>query len=252
MAVREFDGTDDNISHDVGGLSGWTFGTTACIFKSASVTGGSKWIAGLHTSGGTFRSAPLGLSTTDRLVAHDGTDVSLSPTSFIAAGTWYLVVLRKVTGTATPRYSLYNFTSTTWTHAAGAATLVNSTAPGAGGTVRTSVEGTEFFIGRLAVRGMWTLEAHWSPDASGDTAIEAAGLEDSLQNWIDETPTALWAFNQADVGTACDDLVGTSDQSSLTGTTVVTGDDPPGFSFDLGPGPPVPDLFVVRSGVTLA
>lgn len=100
----------------------------------------------------------------------------------------------------------------------------------------------------MAVRGAWVNDLPWSADASGDTALTGAGLETSLQKWVDASADALWPYNQASTGTPVDDIVGAADQSSLTGTTVITGDDPPGFSFSLGQ---TPKLYVARSNLQL-
>ena len=144
---------------------------------------------------------------------------------------WLTFIVRKATGTAIPRFSYYNHTSTTWTHGNATGTTGNGTAPGAGGFIITDTTGDEEFDGRVAVMAAWSNELHWTADGSGDSAIEAAGLEDSLQNWVDESPTSLWPFNQASTATACYDMVGDADETEHTGTTVVTGDDPPGFTF---------------------
>jgi len=243
MAVREFDGTDDTIVHAIDALSGMTFGTTAAIFKPAATTG-DVWVAAIHTSGNSVRAVNLGYNTDvgANRVRYEGAN---SPNSSIAAGTWFLVVARKATGTVTPRFSIYNFTGDTWTHDDGSTTVANWTSGGAGGFIRTDVETAfEFFEGRLAVRAMWTNDIHWSADATGDSQIEAAGLEVDLQSWFDESPTALWAFNQ-DPLSAVDDLIANCDQTSVVGTTVVTGDDPPGFTFDLTEPNLVPRVTVV-------
>jgi hypothetical protein len=257
MAVREFDGIDDTIVHAVDVLSSMTFGATAAIFKPVTTTA-SVWIGTLHTSGNAIRALNLGYNTSsgiDRCLMHAGSDSNSATDSFVN-GNWTLAVVRKATGTAAPRFSVYDFGGATWVHSDGSVSLADWTATGAGGLIRTDVEAAfELLAGRLAVRAMWSNEVHWTADASGDAAIEAAGLEVALSNWVDEAPAALWVFNQASVATAVDDLINNCDQTSLTGTTVVTGDDPPGFSFDLGGGPPVleegPQQVIRRSNLRL-
>jgi hypothetical protein len=85
---------------------------------------------------------------------------------------------------------------------------------------------SEKLDGRLAVIGIWQ-------SVLTNTQIE--GLTSALSAWKDLGPTALWAFNQASTTTPVTDLTGGgADQTAITGTTAVTGDDPPGFDFTLG------------------
>jgi hypothetical protein len=233
MAVREFNGTSDNIVHSTGGLSGMTYGTVAIIFKTSTTTGDRQYHC-LITSGAGFAGNPAGQRDNKLVTFSGGYSTLASPT--LTTDRWWLAVMRKDTGTVNPRWSVYDFTGDAWVHGNGDVARADWTAPGASGTIECQFGGAEHWSGRLAVRASWTNEVHWTADASGDTAIEAAGLETSLQNWVDETPDALWAYNQ-DPLSAVDDIVGGADQSSVSGTTVVTGDDPPGFSFSLGPAP---------------
>jgi hypothetical protein len=243
VAVREFNGTTDLIQCATGGLSGTTYGTFAAIFKTDDITTDHA-IVDMHNSGGTFLWRPIGL-TGANFIMWNG-DYSMLATPTVAITTWYLGVIRKATGTATPRFSFYNFGSTTWGHGDGTTARPDGTAPGASGTLRFGDGDNAWWDGRVAVRAAWSNEVHWTADASGDTAIEAAGLHASLQNWVDESPTALWPFNQASVATPVDDIIGGADQSSISGTTVVTDDDPPGFDFSLGP---APNLWFTRAAL---
>lgn len=248
MAVREFNGSTDAIQWAIDALSGMTFGTAAAIIKPVT-TSNAVHISAIHNSGGTFQATVLGYNTSgavDRAFMFSG-GFANSNNDALNEGPWYLVVVRKATGSATPRFSIYNFTGATWAHQAGSTALADWTSGGASGTIRTEVEGVERFHGRIATSALWSNEVHWTADASGDTAVEAAGLEDALASWVTEAPDALWAFNQASVATPVNDLIGNSDQTSISGTTVVNGDDPPGFDFTLA----VPNLFVVRSNLQL-
>src|SRR5690606_36797945 len=106
--------------------------------------------------------------------------------------------------------------------------FANWTAPGANGQVRRSDDSCEQLL-----RGLIDMRAVWAdrvPFAS-DTAVQYAGLQQSLDAWFDADPDALWAFNQESAADPVDDLVGDAHQISRTGTAVVTGDDPPGFDW---------------------
>jgi hypothetical protein len=244
MAVREFDGIDDAIDTATGALSGMTHGTFAAMFK-LSVTSVVHAFGHLHNSGGSFLGSPLNVDGANflQMWSTGGSNSSFTVTS----GVWYLAVGRKVTGTAAARYSLLNMNTSGWTHGNGGAAIGNWSAPGVSGTLRFNFQNSgDWFNGLIAVRAGWSNSLPYSADATGDAAIEVAGFEDSLQRWVDAAPSALWVFNQADVATAVEDI---------TGTSVVTGDDPPGFGFTLGGEPPVleegPQQLIQRSNLRL-
>lgn len=234
MAVRNFNGTSDQLTCAVGGMSGMTYGTAAALVKFSDITD-FRAVGYLHTSGGTYVAAPLYLTNTDSFALNDNTGDSVGSAASVSV--WYLAVVRKTTGTTTPRFSVYNYSTTTWTHTAGSTTRSDWTAPGAGGNVQFSYQAGagDFFASRIAARAYWANTLPWTADASGDTAIQSANLHTTAASWLSNNPSAFWLFNQASTGTSVDDLstTGTADQSSITGTTVVNGDDPPGFDFAL-------------------
>jgi hypothetical protein len=229
MTVREFDGIDDAIDCAIGGISGMTHGTSACIFKTADITTDPQPLAHMYDSGDSFASSPLFIDITSGRVSVYYSGSSAGP--IVSTGIWYLAVARKASGTATPRFSLYNFNTSTWSHQNGASSLANGTAPGAGGNIKFRFSTSEYFDGRVAVRALWSNSLPWSADTTGDAAIESAGLHTSLLNWSSASPTALWPFNQSSTSIAVEDTAGAADQTAITGTTVITTDDPPGFTF---------------------
>jgi hypothetical protein len=238
VAVREFNGSSDKLVCSIGAASGMTHGTMAAIVKFDTIAS-DRAVGHLHQTGNTWVASLLQCGSGSTWVAHDGTTSCNSGIS-ISAGVWYFAVYRKATGTTTPRWSVYNYNTTVWSHAAGGNTLVNWAAPGASGDVQFSYQdnASDIFDGRVAARALWSNTLPWTADSSGDTAIEAAGLHTAAQSWLDNNPTAFWLFNQASTSTAVEDLssAGTADETSISGTTVVTGDDPSGFSFTLGGG----------------
>lgn len=239
MAVREFNGTTDDFVCATGAASGMTYGTCAALIKFTT-TAAFQQLSGLHDSGGTFLAEPLGLVDFGQFTMWNTSDSTAVDAS---TGVWYLAVVRKATGTATPRFSVYNYTAGAWTHAAGSATLTDWTAPGTTGTIRCSFQGTaDFFAGRIAARALWANTLPWTADTTGDTAIVSSGLKDAASNWATRNPSAFWLFNQTSTGTAVSDVstTGTANQTSLTGTTAINGDDPPGFDFTLTAAPPPP------------
>lgn len=76
--------------------------------------------------------------------------------------------------------------------------------------------------------------AVWDGVALSNGQIDALQVSKSTQAIYDLGPTALWDFNQTSVGTAVIDLTGGgADQISTAGTSIVNGDDPPGWIFGL-------------------
>src|SRR5690606_24636304 len=150
---------------------------------------------------------------------------------------WVLLVARKASGSVPVTYSLYRINQGQWTHAS-TSDFVHSTSPGANGQVRRSDDaGEQHFRGLIAVQAVW---ANQVPFAN-NTALQDAGLHQSLDAWFDAEPDALWAFNQESVTDPVNDLTGNgADQIARTGTAVVTNDDPPGF--DWGDEEEVPEL----------
>jgi hypothetical protein len=73
-----------------------------------------------------------------------------------------------------------------------------------------------------------------SGSALTDLQIEALATNLKTSDWANHavTPLARWKLNQASTGTAVEDLIGSADQLALTGTDLVVGDDPPGWTFD--------------------
>lgn len=234
MTVREFDGVSDELVTGIGAASGMVYGTVAALIKFSTVSSFRDWTM-LHTAGGSFVWTPVGMTNFSTLHMFSN---GVSSNSGINPGTtsWKLMVVRKATGTTAPRFSIYDYTSNTWSHAAGANLDDSLSAPGPGGQVRFTYQGSgDFFGGRIAARALWSNALPWSADPAGDAAIEASGLKDSAVNWASASPTAFWLFNQASTATAVDDVstAGTGGQTSIVGTTVVTGDDPAGFDFSL-------------------
>src|SRR5262245_12890722 len=236
MTVRSFNGTSDSITCATGAASGYTWGTVAAIVR-VNANSTFQGIVHLVDSGAAFISAPLLINNSNQPAYNNGSIDSAAAIT-LSNATWYLIVARKANGLAqTPRFSVYNYTSQTWTHAAGGSAEDNAlSTPGAGGTIRfgDSVT-TDWFASYVAARAVWSLSLPWTADSSGDTAIQNAGLHLAAYNWLSNNPSAFWLFNQPSTSINVDDLSsnGTADQTAISGTTVITGSDPPGFDFSL-------------------
>src|SRR5690606_688842 len=235
LAVRQFDGVDDDIRHAIGALAGMTHGTFAALVKVQAPTGEYSTILSLVTSGNVLRVQwyyDEDVEWHNIFVPDRSTQVPLTG----YANQWALLVARKASGSVPVTFSLYRFNQGQWTHAS-SSNFANWTSPGANGIVPRSLDGDEYFRGLIAVQAVWANSVPFANNA----AVEAAGLEESLQAWFDAEPDALWAFNQESVTDPVNDLTGNgADQIARTGTAVVTNDDPPGF--DWGDEEEVPEL----------
>src|SRR5690606_26979152 len=227
MAVRQFDGVDDDIRHTVGSaLADMAYGTFAALIKPQAPLDDYGTILSLVTSGNVLRVQWYYDATTswaDLYVPSRTTAVDLPN----YGNQWVLLVARKASGSVPVTYSLYRFNQGQWTHAS-SSNFANWPSPGTNGQVRRSDSAGELhFRGLIAVQAVW---ANRVPFAN-NTAVQNAGLHQSLDAWFDAEPDALWAFNQESVTDPVHDLVGDAHQISRTGTAVITGDDPPGFDW---------------------
>jgi hypothetical protein len=108
-----------------------------------------------------------------------------------------------------------------------------------------SFDGGQFYNGKMAVL------ATWVGTELSDASIAASTVLTALSGWVNLVPTTLLAFNQAAVTDSVTCLMGSgANQSARTGTTVDGADDPPGFSYTLGPVTPVDTRVKVKRHVT--
>jgi hypothetical protein len=141
---------------------------------------------------------------------------------------WWLVGVRKGTGSVAPRISARNWsTMGAVNHDDGTSTA----ADGGGNWTQTrigvfhdSAGDAHMRIASAAVFEPAYSDANFAAVATGTADFQTLGA------------VRIWDFNQASVGTAVNNLLtGTADQSSITGTTVIADgvDDPPGWTFGL-------------------
>jgi hypothetical protein len=234
MAVRQFDAVDDNISLAVGGTSGIPNGayTIAILCKPALTQDPAAHV--------TLSSASAHLvmfgerNTADYQVKMGASNLNSSGAPLVSTG-WQLMVVTKASGTVAPRFHTKNVTTgAAWDHRDATSSGSNQAS-----AVTLFDLGADFdgHLGDclLAVVGVYGY-------AMSD--VQTTGLATNLRtsdfaNAAGGAPVALVELNQASVTTALVDLVGTSNQTARTGTTVVTGSDPPGWTFD-GTGVPPP------------
>lgn len=122
-----------------------------------------------------------------------------------------------------------------WTHQAGTepGTPLRGLTDIAGGHLRIGEsDGTPDLTAHVAFVEIWHANL---TDAQVEAAAANLEVDDSLRHEI--MPASFWLLTQASTATAVTDLVGSSDQTSLDGTAVITDDNPPGWNLTASPLP---------------
>lgn len=160
-----------------------------------------------------------------------GANLSDSGSGPLTADDWAIAVVRKATGTSTPRYSTYDFSTDTWGHGDGSGSFADATASTGGYDLGRAFGGGNPSNLRVLAVAIWAVD----PFAS-DAAVET--LDTGLAAWSVLAPSSLWGFDQASTATDVLDLgSNNADQTAITGTTVVDDTD---ISFNMAlVGPPL-------------
>lgn len=221
MAVRNFPGSA-GVTLAAGGAAGVPAGawTVATIIKPA-VLDSYQVLIGL---GSAIVNLGLWITASGGVQAVAGG--FNAPIELPLTGEWLLVAISKTAGEAAPRGHLYRYSTGTWTHLDSGNTLSDQ------GTVTTIDLGNTgndwYYTGHMAVAGVWDA-------ALSDPQVET--LESSLRAWLDTGAVAVWPLDQDSTSIPVIDITGGgADQTATSGTSVVTGDDPPGFDWSLGGG----------------
>lgn len=221
MAVRRFNSNNgDSITLAVGNLVGINTGAYTLAALVRKETDG-VFMPMLSAETGTSSRRSLWTTSADVLMSNTGGFNINTPVSFGQADGWAVVAVTKPAGEALIR-GHKGVLGGTWTHTDGDQSFDD-------GSVVDNLkigtwQGGAFWHGLVAVLGAWEREL-------SDAELED-GLDTSLAAWLDASPGGLWALNQPLIATAVTDLTeGGADQTAISGTSVVTDDDPPGFSF---------------------
>lgn len=237
--TRLFDGVDDVVKvADQSAIRPAAAITMAVLFRTGA-TAGESFGSIMHkklTTGNASYAIQHDGSTNGVLYfnMHNGTSQTFTgDTTALTASTWFLAVGR-CAGNANPlRLRIYNLDGSVNQNATDSSNFTGSISYDTNPLHFGEHENLGNWAGNIAVAGLWN---------SSISDSTAASLVIGLQEWVDASPSALWAFNQTSTATAVEDLIGTADQSAITGTTV-SAQEPAGFDWNLGP-PPTPPLFV--------
>jgi hypothetical protein len=210
--ARSFNGTSDVLKCSVGSPINVGFGTFAAIVNITSFSA-TRSIMRLATSTPT-NVLGFSVNTSGQLIMTDGTSAP-SGTTALVAGEWYLIAAGKATGTTTPRYHIYRYSTDAWVHENAVGTVANATVPSTTGRMNLMARAADQFTpGDLAAAGFWGRNL-------SDAEVEQ--LPFSLQGWHATAPNGLWLLDQGSTSQNVPDLTGSGgNQASLTGTTVST------------------------------
>jgi hypothetical protein len=231
MAVREFDGVDDRIA--LGSLEeplvNGAYSIIALVKPSGTLPGGKAYVA---LRSGSSMVASLGDGGAGKIA--DYTDAAgQDAVAGLTVGAWQIIAVTKPAGTSTVRFHRKQLGSGSWTHANG------GTLPDVPGTVDNLVlGGMNPSNGIGAAAGRMAVAAVYGNDfADGD--VEAIQATPTSQFLADLGAVGLWETNQASTATAVTDAIADADQTGINETTVVTGDDPSGWTFGVTVIPPL-------------
>jgi hypothetical protein len=211
-----FDG-DDQITLALGGMPTFGPGMLGWIIKTGPTGGFNRVIFEIGPG-------PAGLYRRDgdkRVSFYEGTE---RPGPVLDDDKWYACFFTKASGSVTPRWHVYDYGTEAWTHQDAAGGTMANYAPS--GSPKIGGSGGEEWVGNILIGGAWA--AGYS-----DGALEALGLENDFQGWVDTPPREGWRTK--DLGPIQSfGTVGTADETSRTGTAVDAGDSPPGWSDEIG------------------
>jgi len=155
-------------------------------------------------------------------------------------GTWYLAAQSKASGSNTYRHHLWAYASD------GSGTMSHGVSSGSANQGDGSTA-TELRIGSNDNRanGLISVVGYWTRVLS-DAELDSM-KSNLLSAWRDVSggqPAALISLQNWNGTTGCTDVIGTSTQSSVTGT-ISAGAEPPSFDFTLGGATSLPPQLVV-------
>ena len=245
MSVRQFNGTDDVITFDNGGLASVSGGITfAMLMKHTNASAAGNMFMPQHSF--PAQTYTLYWDTNKLVVWVNAAGISLDTT--ITGGSaqgWAIYVVTKVSGTTVARGHRFPIGGS-WTRANSAGTSANATE-----AINNILFGFGWGNGlptKVATAAIWNV-------ALSDAQVSELSANLRTADWFSNSggaPAVLWDFNQASVATPVPDLMGGgADQTAITGTTAVGGDNPAGWTFGLStPQIILPDADTTTTGWT--
>jgi hypothetical protein len=215
------------------GALGFAFGpaTVAAVVRASS-DGASKTVNGVGPSGSLWT---FYCPTSNQVTLYNGTGGASSATiTLLVSDGWCLIGAGKATGSVAARIHKYVYTTDTWLHADTGA-LADSGVPATSAAIgAASSTGNVPWNGDIAAVGIWNV-------VLTDANVESLAHNVTLNNWNQvDGLKGFWTLDQPDVTlTVTDQTGGGANQTSVTGTTIVT--DTPNL---VPPVPKAPGSFV--------
>jgi hypothetical protein len=219
-----FAGGTDRRQFDQGTVVGTGAVSVAAIVKRTGADGGGStysWFCRFQNTGAD--SFPLGLldpalaGTNLVITTWDGaTEVQADPTITTVLNEWYLVGVSKASGTATPRYHIYRYSTAQWEHGNFGGSIGNYAAPDQG--IVWGLEGGEGLVGNLLIGAIWDSNV-------ADGTFETLAF--NMPAWVTAAPKEGYRFDRT---SAITPFVGTGTQSANGSETLDVGDAPAGWS----------------------
>lgn len=209
MPVRTFDGSNDRITVAIGSIGAFGGTTIAMIMRKLTTSSGIAFYAGTTTiSSGRWN---LQFSTNTPVLQCAASSLLAPSITVPPAEGWALVAVSKASGTSPARFHEFDFGTEIWTHETTVSSIANSGSPSTSGFFGASPSGGSNLAMDLRIAAFWNTILS---DANVETLVTS---EDA---WAELSPTALWPFTQASPATALQDIVGASDQTAITETSV--------------------------------
>lgn len=168
----------------------------------SATTGNARWLISRDTANKlNFQQAGSAVTSTTLITVSSG---------------WVLVAVTKTSGTNTPVFHIYNYTSNSWTHENASGTLANNTAPATASRIGRNWAGggANYFDGTCAIQGVWNAVL---------TNAQIEALAYTFQSWFVVQPKGLWLLDQGATGTKVSDVTGGgANESAISGTSVAT------------------------------
>ena len=216
-----FDGdggaTGDCRAFSAGSLAASGALSLAFVVKPVGAFSGFDFLVNWNPDGSFNPSAGITLNG-GVLTAWDGSSPDRTGPTLVT-DEWWLIGYSKATGTVTPRYHTYRYSTTTHAHGNFSGTNANWTALS---TIRLMHAAGEAFPGNLLIGAGWDSEL-------SDAAFEALAVG-GLQAWENAAPDEGWRFDTTGTITP---FAGTSTQTDSQNETLDVGDAPAGWSDEL-------------------
>jgi hypothetical protein len=227
MAVRSFNGTSDWISFPVLDVTG-AF-TIAGLTKRAANT---PWMAvlGSHNGAGTsLLTVEMEGSATPRLQCDVNGSGAFSASQLASAASgWMIWAYSKAAGSSVVgEFSFYPLGTATWTQENGNNSIGNPPSQ-AGGSLRVGqFQGQDWFSGKMALLSIW------NGTALSQAQVRALATNSRTSDWTGHAVAPSWVVEPGYGASTVNDLVGAGNSTAITGTTIVTNDDPAGWQFSI-------------------